>query len=119
MYRSRTATGGVKSSIHSIVGNTWTPLSETLVDIGRYFAGANLLCTNAPGTGRDDGLTFPSGGTDWLDDVALYLKNTDLEAVSPPPTRACWDAQTDLLKPTHPPRKLYTTLGAAASRSIR
>jgi type IV pilus assembly protein PilY1 len=142
----------VKSDINATVGDTWTPLSETLVDLGRYFAGSNLLdsyprynkntangdatasppaspidvfcrknfvlivtdgeptqdqnnhhgaaflntignmdgdssecsaigtaCTDAPGTGRDDGITYSSNGTDWLDDVAFYLNNKDLD----------------------------------------
>ena len=142
----------VKNGIDATVANTWTPLSETLVDVGRYFAGSNLLgsydqydrnttdgddtgspppspidvfcrknfvvvvtdgeptrdendhhgsdflttianadgdssecsalvtaCTDAPATGRDDGLTYASEGTDWLDDVAFYLRNTDLD----------------------------------------
>ncbi|MFQ5698114.1 MAG: pilus assembly protein [Myxococcota bacterium] len=145
----------VKSGISSIQGNTWTPLSETLVDIGRYFAGSNKLgsydkydrntkdgkktsnppsspvdlfcrknfviiitdgeptkdkndhhgsdfmktigngdldcnesaavgtCSQStnddPKTGRDDGLAYTSDGTDWLDDVAYYLFNTDLD----------------------------------------
>ena len=33
----------VKNGIDATVGNTWTPLSESLVDVGRYFAGTNLL----------------------------------------------------------------------------
>ena len=149
------ATGNKTSVINGIEatrGATWTPLSETLVDIGRYFAGTNLLgsyseydkdtddgddtdspppspvdvfcrknfvvivtdgeptkdennhhgadflttignvdddssecaalgtaCTDAPSTGRDDGLTYPSQGSDWLDDVARYLHDTDLD----------------------------------------
>jgi type IV pilus assembly protein PilY1 len=35
----------LKTQIQSIRGTSWTPLSETLVDIGRYFAGPNLLGT--------------------------------------------------------------------------
>ncbi|MFQ5513572.1 MAG: pilus assembly protein [Myxococcota bacterium] len=146
----------VMSAISNMVGNTWTPLSETLVDIGRYFAGANGLgsfstynkntknggsggtvpgspldvscrnnfviivtdgeptkddqshhsgdfnatignadgdcnectvvgascsCVDAPETGRDDGLTYPWDGTDWLDDVAYYLNSVDLDPI--------------------------------------
>lgn len=145
----------VKNGINNIRATTWTPLSETLVDLGRYFAGANKLgsyekydrdtidgsttssppgspidlycrknfvivitdgeptqdlndhhgsdfmntignddldcnegaavgtCVqstqDAPGVGRDDGLAYTSNGTDWLDDVAYYLFNTDLD----------------------------------------
>jgi type IV pilus assembly protein PilY1 len=129
-------------------GGTWTPLSETLVDIGRYFAGQHgfgfypdygntspidlecrenfvvivtdgepthdqnnhhgswvfgtsaysdfkntigntdgdsnecaalaTACIDDPEGGRDDGLVYTDEGTDWLDDVAWYLANTDL-----------------------------------------
>ena len=137
--------------IDNVYPSTWTPIGETLVDIGRYYAGTNGLgsfpdyefdtngnstssppespidnecrqnfvivmtdgeptkdtfphydpeylntignadgdgnecstdfpdtCTDAPETGRDDGLTYKSGGTDWLDDVAHYLYDSDL-----------------------------------------
>ena len=127
---------------------TWTPLSETLVDIGRYFAGQHgfgsyvdygntspidlvcrenfvvvmtdgeptfdqnnhhgndvpntsayshfintignadgdsnecdedvTACYDDPEDGRDDGLSYSWSGTDWLDDAAYYLANTDL-----------------------------------------
>ena len=139
------------SSIDAIIPETWTPLGEALVDIGRYYAGTNGLgtfpdyefdtsggtsgsvptspidnecrqnyviimtdgeptkdafphytptymdnianadadgnecstdfpatCTDAPETGRDDGLTYKNLGTDWLDDVAYYLHDQDL-----------------------------------------
>jgi type IV pilus assembly protein PilY1 len=140
----------LKAHIPSIRGNTATQLSETLADIGRFYAGANLLgsypqyskndsggstggssdtpidiscrksfviimtdgvptqdlnnhfgsafmdtignadgdfnecsglgvaCTDAPSSGRDDGLIYSFDGTDWLDDVAFHLHNTDL-----------------------------------------
>jgi type IV pilus assembly protein PilY1 len=142
----------VKSGISGVTGVTWTPLSESLVDIGRYYAGTNgfgtypnydrnttdgaftaappaspidvycrknfslivtdgeptedlnnhhggaftstvsnsdadgnecsllfpAICTDAPGTGRDDGIMYTANGTDWLDDVAHTMYNADL-----------------------------------------
>jgi type IV pilus assembly protein PilY1 len=35
-------------------------------------------CTDDPESGRDDGLSYKSAGTDWLDDVAYHLNDTDL-----------------------------------------
>ncbi len=133
----------VNAAISATEGDTWTPMGEALVDVGRYFAGSNPLgtlptspmpspidlscrknfalivtdgeptqdtmghysgafettignwdsdanecsalapatCIDAPGTGRDDGLVYKTSwkGTDWLDDVAGYLYDTDLD----------------------------------------
>jgi type IV pilus assembly protein PilY1 len=37
-----------------------------------------VACIDDPQTGRDDGDDYGSSGTDWMDDVAYYLHNTDL-----------------------------------------
>jgi type IV pilus assembly protein PilY1 len=144
----------VKTGVNNITGVTWTPLSESLVDIARYYAGTegfgtysdydrntttgavtasppvspidvycrkNFVivvtdgeptmdlnnhhgtdftssvsnsdldgnecstdfpdtCTDAPTSGRDDGIVYPSDGTDWLDDVAYTMYNTDFNS---------------------------------------
>jgi type IV pilus assembly protein PilY1 len=146
--------GSLMSYIDSIGANGWTPLSEALVDIGRYFAGTNRLGSYAQYDRQDNSGSVPpspidnscrknfvvivtdgsptqdlnnhhgssvsgktydshfgdtignsdadsnedpdaisgrttsfftppyrSNGTDWLDDVAYYLKNTDLDPI--------------------------------------
>lgn len=140
------STTAVKAGIAGTQANAlWSPLSETLIDLGRYFAGGDGLgtfpldtakspidvrcrksfaivissglptkdlhdhwplafasevgnydgdanecslaapatCTDAPSTGRDDSLVYIDEGSDWLDDVAGYLYDTDLRSSLP------------------------------------
>ncbi len=58
----------ILSSISSITVSGNTPLSETLVDVGRYFAGTRLLCDLADGTpcyGRYNRTTTGATTTTW------------------------------------------------------
>jgi hypothetical protein len=186
--------GSLMSYIDSIGANGWTPLSEALVDIGRYFAGTNRLGSYAQYDRQDNSGSVPpspidnscrknfvvivtdgsptqdlnnhhgssvsgktydshfgdtignsdadsnedpdaisgrttsfftppyrSNGTDWLDDVAYYLKNTDLDPIidgagpdvtTPPPMRTpspCSSASlsrrsSSAQRPSRPPR---------------
>lgn len=63
--------------------------TEFMATIGNFDSDANectatappanpATCTDDPVTGRDDGLVYLNSGTDWLDDVAAYLYQTDL-----------------------------------------
>jgi type IV pilus assembly protein PilY1 len=69
-YGSDVVNTSANSTFLNLIGNIDGDSSECDADV--------TACVDDPETGRDDGINYSSNGTDWLDDVAYYLHNTDL-----------------------------------------